>query len=62
MDFLARFRKETVAGAHRRPKVGSKADSGRAQACSGSAQAAHPQFRLAHPRLRLKQQLLMSAD
>jgi hypothetical protein len=42
-DSRAKFGKETVAGAHRRPKwvphYGAQADSGRAQDTQGSAQA-----------------------
>jgi hypothetical protein len=68
-DSRARFGKETVAGAHRRPKwaphYGAQADSGRAN----DAQDAQAVLRLcsgmlrhAHPQLRLKQQLLTSAD
>jgi len=68
--FPGKFGKETVAGAHRRPKwvphYGAQADSGSAQALLRLAQAllwhAHPRLRYAHPQLRLKQQLLTSAD
>ena len=42
-DSWVKFGKETIAGAHRRPKwvprYGAQADSGSAQACSGSARA-----------------------
>jgi len=69
-DSRAKFGKETVAGAQRRPKwvpyYGSQADSERAQDaqallrfCLGSAQAPlrhdHPRLRYTHPQLRLKQ-------
>jgi len=75
--FPGKFGKETVAGAHRRPKwvphYGAQADSGSAQALLRLAQDllrlaqallwhAHPRLRYAHPQLRLKQQLLTSAD
>jgi len=68
MDSQAKFDKETVVGAHRRPKwvlyYGAQADSGRAQDAQSLlrlAQARSGLLRHTHPQLRLKQQLLTSA-
>ena len=61
-DSRAKFGKETVAGAHRRPKwvphYGAQADSGSAQALLRLAQAL---LRLAQALLRLAQALLRHA-
>ena len=64
-DSRAKFGKETIAGAHRRPKwvphYGAQADSGRAQdaqallrLCSGSAQACSPSAQVCSPSAQVK--------
>jgi len=58
MDSRAKFGKETVAGAHRRPKwvphYGAQADSGRAQDGSGSVQACSPPAQVCSPSAQVK--------
>jgi hypothetical protein len=55
-DSRAKFGKETVAGAHRRPKrvhiYSAQADSGRAQDTQPLLRHAQALIRYAHPRLR----------